>query len=181
MVRAVDNPGLYRFFLRLVRQTFDTLGVGGPTAARYVAEVCTRFARSDRLYALSDPAGRRIADLVRMSEALEAHEYRASTLDRYVGDFALFMSGLFRRYVAGRGVLGLYHEVGARSYLRASLDEGSPWPPPKLLAELGREFERYAGALDFLRQAYFVPAPGEDPFRGFLARLAELTGGPGRN
>jgi len=38
--------------------------------------------------------------------------------DRYVGDYALFMSGLFRPFVERGGYLGYYLDEGARAYLR---------------------------------------------------------------
>jgi len=35
---------------------------------------------------------------------------------KYVGDYTLFMSGLFRRFVERGGYLNYYLEEGARSY-----------------------------------------------------------------
>jgi hypothetical protein len=182
-MRMTGLSALHSFFLKLTRQTFSTLGVGGPAAAEYVSEVCARFARSDTLYALSDEHGHRLTDLVAILEETGLGMGRGERdMSRYVGDFALFMSGLFHRYIAERGVLELYYQTGASAYRQAAGVAPPPdWPPPHLLLELALRFEHYAGALDFMRQAHFAASPGEDPYRQFLARLEVLTGGVSRN
>jgi hypothetical protein len=182
-MRVSGVSALHSFFLKLTRQTFSTLGVGGPTAAEYVSEICARFARCDALYALSDERGRRLTDLVAILEERGLGMGRSERdLSRYVGDFALFMSGLFHRHLAERGVLDLYYQTGASAYREAAGVMPPPeWPPPHLLIELALRFEHYAGALDFMRQAHFAPSPGDDPYRGLLARLEVLTGAVSRN
>ena len=135
MPYSSQTTELYQFFLGLTRQTLQTLHIGGPTAAEYVAEVCARFARADALYAVQDASGKQLTDLVSISYATGMAEDAAEeTLARYVGEFALFMSGLFHRYVAERGVLDFYYRTGAAAYRQAAGTEPAlAWPPASLL------------------------------------------------
>ena len=78
-------------------------------------------------------------------------------LRKYVGDYTLFMSGLFRRYVERGGYLGYYLEEGARSYRTVSELDVSLYNPGFLVfEELSKRFEHYSGALDFMRKCYFI-------------------------
>lgn len=178
----MERPGdrtLHRFFLDLSRRAFATLGVGDPATAEYVAGVCRRFARTDALYAIRDEYGRALTNLVDIARAVASmDELAGARIHRQVGDFALFMSGLFRAFVVARGVLGLYLTEGAAAYRRAAAAGGAVGAQPLLLAELARHFEEYAGALDFMRHAYFARDSGYDPFASFLRELRELTGEP---
>jgi hypothetical protein len=94
------------------------------------------------------------------------------TLRKYVGDYTLFMTGLFRRFVERGGYLAYYLEEGARSYQAVSELDVSLYQPGFLMfEELSRGFEHYAGALDFMRKCYFAPGPNEDPFAGFFKQI----------
>jgi hypothetical protein len=104
--------------------------------------------------------------------AVENDLLRERSLRKYVGDYALFMSGMFRSHVAGRGFLDYYIAEGSRSYWTVSeLDLSLYRAGFGLYQELSRKFEYYSGALDFTRKAYFAAEPGEDPFAGFLRQV----------
>ena len=82
------------------------------------------------------------------------------------------MSGIFRSYVDGKGVLNYYIKEGSRSYWTVSeLDLSLYRTGFILFQELSKKFEYYSGALDYTRKAYFAPEPGEDPFAGFLRQV----------
>ena len=49
-----------------------------------------------------------------------AEMMRARAMQKYVGDYTLFMTGLFRTHVESRGALGYYVEEGQRSYRAVS-------------------------------------------------------------
>ena len=167
------------FFLTAVRQSFWQLGIFEPTIAGYIADVLTEFARSDRLYRMRSKRGTSIDSVVEML----AHQpapgtdenqlLRERALRKYVGDYALFMSGVFRSYVEGRGVLDYYLDQGSRSYWTVSeLDLSLYRTGFILFQDLSKKFEYYSGALDYTRKAYFASEPGEDPFSGFLRHVA---------
>ena len=181
-----DNarPALLSFFLPLTRRTCAELGVGDDTIAAYLAEVMAEFARTDRLYRLRAPRGARLESVVEMLGfgPPTPGPAGARAFHRYVGDFALFMSGLFRSFVERGGYLGYYLEEGARAYARASaLAEGEPCSGGLLYRELSVRFEYYAGVLDYLRKVRFSGLAGPDPVGAFLREIEGVVAGLSRN
>jgi hypothetical protein len=175
--QAADNK-LQGYFLKIVRQSFWQLGIYDATVAGYVAEVLTEFARSDALYKFRGRAGRKedsvVGILARQPNAAagESDVLKERSLRKYVGDYALFMSGIFRKHVQGLGSLDYYIQEGSRSYWTVSeLDLSLYRTGYFLYQELSKKFEYYSGALDYTRNAYFAPSPGEDPFSGFLRQV----------
>lgn len=172
------SPRLHDFFLTMARKSFGQLGVGDETIIGYVAGLMTEFARADRLYALREPRGDAIDSVVRiMVETHRAAEddpsiESARELRRYVGDYTLFMTGLFRTHVEKHGVLDYYLQEGRRSYWAVSeLDLTMFRTGFLLFQQLSTNFEYYAGALDYIRKAYFAPLPGHSPFDQFLKEV----------
>ena len=178
MSRAIGSTKLHDFFLALARKSFNELGVGDETVVGYVAGLLTEFARADRLYPLRHPSGKAIdsvveaqvehARAVRDQSGLEhARQFR-----KYLGDYTLFMSGLFRTHVERTGVLDYYFEQGRRSYWAVSELDLSLYRTGFLFfQQLSTNFEYYSGALDYMRKAYFTPAPGVSPFEEFLRQV----------
>src|SRR3989442_349105 len=119
---------LLSFFLPLTRRTCAELGVGDDTIAAYLAEVMAEFARTDRLYRLRAPGGARLESVVEMLGLGPPTPGPAGTraFHRYVGDVALFMSGLFRSFVARGGYLGYYLAEGRPAYAPASPTSARP-------------------------------------------------------
>ncbi len=178
-VQQSSSQRLKGFFLQLVRKSFNQLGVGDQQIAEYVAAVLADFIRSDRWLKLRGADGKRLTSVVEMMLAHSglsndelARIQGERELRKYVGDYTLFMSGLFRRYVERGGYLSYYLEEGARSYRTVSQLDVSLYNPGFLVfEELSKGFEHYSGALDFMRKCYFVPAPHEDPFAGFFKQI----------
>ena len=178
-VQQSSSQKLKGFFLQVVCDSFNQLGVGDRQIADYVATVLAEFSRSDRWLQIRGADGRRLTSVVEMmltrmdgipDEASRVQGERA--LRKYVGDYTLFMSGLFRRFVERSGYLGYYLEEGARSYRAVSELDVSLYNPGFLMfEELSKGFENYSGALDFMRKCYFAPAPREDPFAGFFRQI----------
>lgn len=170
---------LQPFFLECARRSFHELGLRDPQIIEYVATVLTTFARADQLYRLRAPTGKRLENIVEMlstafSSAKESSLplQRERELRKYVGDYALFMSGLFRTAIDRRGILNYYLQEGRRSYWKVSeLDLALYQTGFLLFQELSKNFEYYSGALDYMRKAYFAPMPGEDPFSHFLRNV----------
>jgi hypothetical protein len=175
--RAPDNS-LQGYFLQVVRQSFWQVGIYDATVAQYIAQVLADFALADNLYKMRGRGGRKIDSVVEMlaqAPAVPADEtdvLRQRMLRKYVGDYALFMSGVFRKYIDGKGSLDYYIQEGSRSYWTVSeLDLALYRTGYYLYQELSTKFEYYSGALDFMRKTYFAAAPGEDPFAGFLRQI----------
>jgi hypothetical protein len=175
--RGPDNK-LQSYFLKIVRESFWQLGIYDATVAGYVADVLAEFARSDALYKFRGRAGRKEDSVVEMlarqpaAGAAESDVLKERSLRKYVGDYALFMSGIFRKHVEGSGSLDYYIQEGSRSYWTVSeLDLSLYRTGYFLYQELSKKFEYYSGALDYTRKAYFASAPGEDPFAGFMRQV----------
>ena len=178
MQRNISTDRLHNFFHDLTRQSFWQLGINDATVARYVADVLTDFASSDRLYRVRSRAGKKTDSVVeilagsRPESAGEGRLLRERALRKYLGDYTLFMSGIFRSYVEKTGVLDYYLQEGRRSYWTVSeLDLSLYRAGFILFQELSKKFEYYSGALDYMRKAYFAPESGEEPFAGFLRQV----------
>ncbi len=178
MERPSDSSGLRDFFHAMARRTFTELGVGDDAVVGYVAALLTDFSRADRLYAMRGQYAR-TASVVKMSVASseaprdERSFMRTHALRKYVADYALFMSGLFRTHVEQCGALDYYLQEGQRAYWDVSeLDLARYRTGFLLFQQLSRNFEHYSGALDYMRKAYFAPQPGtESPFAVFLREV----------
>ncbi len=179
MGKTISGDRLKAFFFACARKSFWELGLNDHAVIEYVASVLTAFAHADQLYRLRAPSGRRLDSVVEM---LSTHDPTAPTphlpvmrereIRKYVGDYTLFMSGLFRSYIEKTGVLEYYLQEGRRSYWKVSeLDLALYHTGFLLFQELSKNFEYYSGALDYMRKAYFAPAAGEDPFGQFLRQV----------
>jgi hypothetical protein len=161
-------PSLARFFERVVRQALGDLGLGGPTEEAYLAVLLTRFARAEELYAVRDAAGRPLDSVTGLLiEAERAWDFQAPDFDpfrerrvrQHVGDYALFMTGLFREHVERRASAAYYIRQGQRAYQAvADFERSALHPEARLFAALAAGFERYAAALAYVKRVYFRPA-----------------------
>jgi DNA-binding protein len=173
MEKPLASAHLHEFFLSTTQRSFRELGIGDESVIDYVAAVLTEFARADRLYALRTARGRAIDGVSDMRHAADrTSAMRARAARKYVGDYTLFMTGLFRTHVESRGALGYYVEEGQRSYRAVSELDLSLFRTGFLLFEqLAKNFEDYSGALDYMRKAYFAPHAGQGQFAEFLRRV----------
>ena len=171
--KPVTSDALREFFLTTTRCCFTELSVGDASVVDYVAAVLTEFARSDRLYVLRTARGRTVDDVGDMRRAADrTAALRARAARKHVGDYALFMTGLFRTHLESRGALGYYVEEGQRSYRAVSELDLAVFRTGFLLFEqLAENFEHYSGALDYMRKAYFAGPPGRSPFSDFLRHV----------
>ena len=61
-----ERAALRAFFLPLTRRTCEELAVDDQTVSAYLADVLVEFARSNRLFRIHAPAGRRLTSVVEM-------------------------------------------------------------------------------------------------------------------
>jgi hypothetical protein len=166
-------PSLKRFFDRLVRRSLEDLRMGGDPAADYLAGLLARFARTDQLYALRGAAGRPLESVVEMLLEVQRswefdqphfNPFRERDVRQHIGDYTLFMTGLFREHVDRRASTGFYVREGKRAYqVVADFQRSALKPDARLFLALADRFEGYASALQYLKRAYLRPpdAPAE--------------------
>jgi hypothetical protein len=176
--KKISTERLHNFFHEMTRRSFWQLGINDATVARYVADILTDFAAADNLYRVRSQAGKKLDSVVEiLSETAdeppgENKVLRERERRKYLGDYTLFMSGIFRTHVEKTGFLDYYLQEGQRSYWTVSeLDLSLYRTGFILFQELSKKFEYYSGALDYMRKAYFAPEPGEDPFAGWMKRI----------
>lgn len=140
--------------------------------ATYLADLLTRFARTERLFpaGVTAPRLETVVDLLLEAQAAwddaAAHFGPEREIDvrRHIGDYTLFMTGVFRERVERIASTGFYVSQGKRAYRFVSEHQrasarpaGRPGGP--LYARLAERFEHYAWALDYARRVHFSDAP----------------------
>lgn len=176
-------PGLTRFFDRLVRQAFADLRLGREGVGDYLTALLTRFARAEELYAIRDAAGRPLDSVTALlGEAERAWDFRAPDFDpfrerrvrQHIGDYALFMTGLFREHVERRAGAPYYVRQGRRAYEAvAAFERSALRPEARLFAALASGFERYAAALTYMKRTAFRRSDAPAAVQPMLRLLAE--------
>lgn len=179
-IETVNPQEIRSFFSKLVKMSFFDLGKSQDNpAATYLTDMLTEFARTEELYKIQDSEGRKIQTIVEMLIETENLKEESTESERevrkYVGDFSLFMSGIFRDYVNRGSYLRYYMDEGMKSYFTVSkIDLEMGKGDPVMFSRLSREFEFYSGALDYMRRVYFSRVTPGDPIANFTYQLSKL-------
>ena len=177
---------LPRFFESVTRQAFGDLAIDDAPALRYLTELLTRFVRAEALRTLRELPGPRLDSVTDSLLAIQhvwnpdAPGFNPGTeriLRRQIGDYTLFMTGIFRDHVDRLAVTSYYEHEGRRAYrFVAELARARAEADASLYRRLADRFEMYAGALAYARKVYFradaVPAaawPTDPLFRALLS------------
>lgn len=165
---------LRRFFDRAIRASFSDLSFRDDPAAEYLADLLTRFARTENLFPRGSVVPRLESVIDMLLEIQGAWQDDASsfkperevTVRRHIGDFTLFMTGIFRERVESTTSTRYYITEGKRAYQfvseHARARARAAEPPYRRLAD---RFESYARALDYARRVHFYDQPGHRFFR----------------
>ncbi|NKE70437.1 hypothetical protein [Candidatus Manganitrophus noduliformans] len=163
-----ENHPLRLHFLILTEKSFQqTLNWSDPLVTDYISNLLLYFTRTDCLYAIRNSRGNRIdtvAEMLMEGDIL----LRARTIERewevhrHIGDYTLFMSGLFPEYLkrlkSGKKIehpdfLIDYVRVGKKSYRRAAefnYGRFKEWTP--LYRKLAEHFEICIAGLGLIRE-----------------------------
>lgn len=155
-------------FYVLVRQSMLERGVDDPIVADYVASVLVAFGRSRRAYRISDEGEEEYGYLVDLMTRLrEARGKEAFLLRVHMGNFALWLSGLFPDFlearVRRRGAppISYYEQMGATGYLTASESpEAATLGLESPLRTVGRDFPGVRSALNRVSDRYLWRGSG---------------------
>jgi hypothetical protein len=169
---------LQRFFDRSITASFRDLAMREEPAVTYLADLLTRFARTDALFprGVADTRLETVVDLLLEAQAVwdttasSFQPEREVTVRRHIGDYTLFMTGLFPERVERIASTRYYVDQGKRAYQFVSEHDRASGRPTEaaggpLFRRLAERFERYAAALDYTRRVHFAGHPSH-PFFG---------------
>jgi hypothetical protein len=173
----ISRVELRRFFARAVQASFHDLALGDAPVAGYLSDLLTRFARTEQLFPVGVTMTRleTVVDLLLEAQAAwddcSSHfePEREVSVRRHIGDYTLFMTGMFRERVERVASAGYYVSQGRRAYRFVS-EHGRATSrrsarDASLYGRLAERFEHYAWALDYARRVHFHDAPVHPFFR----------------
>jgi hypothetical protein len=179
----MEASALSRFFEQVTRQSFRDLALDDADVGGYLTGILTRFARTEALYAVHQATARRLATVTDSLLAIERVWDLAApgfdpreelTVRRHVGDYTLFMLGIFREHVERLAVTDYYEREGRRAYrFLAETERARGRAEASLFRRLSERFEQWAGALAYARKVYFRDRhwpPGDPLIRAIFAR-----------
>ncbi len=155
-----DHP-LRRLFGELVRRHFqDDAGI-----AEYISGILVDFVYVDHLYRIRNARGKRLEEvgemLIESNPLLEARSFdRERAVRKHIGDYTLFLAGLFPEYVASLPRRGLrldsmidYVKAGKESYRIVSFfDQFEYRTEAPLFRRLSDSFEFRVYGLNLVKQ-----------------------------
>ena len=168
---------LERFFARAIRASFADLSVHDELAAEYIVDLLARFARTEALFVAGVTSSRldTVVDLLLEAQASwldveRFHPEREVTVRRHIGDYTLFMTGVFPERVQRVASTGYYVAQGKRAYRFVSEHDRTSSRPVRrgggpLFRRLADRFEGFVSALDYARRVHFADAPSHPFFR----------------
>jgi hypothetical protein len=148
-----DDHVVRATFLALAERGLEQTDIRDEASIRYISDLMTQFMRTEDLYCIRNERGRRlehVADLLAAAEKSPAASTRKDHY-RYLGDFTLFMLGLFpERLDSPRRPIGAgyYTAQGRRSY---NIVADLAWTDaePDLLRRLSERFEQYVCGMNW--------------------------------
>lgn len=166
-VRIPDHHPLRQLFDTLTEKSFtEKLGWPDVSVTGYLSNLLVEFTDVDHLYKIKNRKDRPVQTVVELlyeSEVLlEAQSLdREQDVHRHIGDFTLFMAGLFPEYLRRLKSAGpIYHKdflidyvkTGKRSYrIVAEAQEGGGRADAPLFRTLSDNFEMCVTGLGFVR------------------------------
>ena len=180
---SLAPPGLVLYVL--VRQSLEEAGVESRVLADYVTALVLEFGREDRARRISERDEREYDYLVDiMNDMVEADGRRAFLLRTHMGNFALWLSGLFPDHITSRGHrrggpgLDYYEEMGETGYRMAAED---PHARARSLSEVYREaadrFGDVRRGLNQFSDELLFPTPGAPVDRLLRQARSDFLGG----
>ena len=163
-----------------VRQTFHTLTERGSLQSqlsdreihKYLSNLLVEFIHIDNLYKLRDQRGQRLEFIIDMLQNVDDRtEVEKREIYRHVGDFTLFILGLFPESLShGRRCISLnyYADQGRRSYMILS-EMHDIRPAFIIFRKLSEQFGNCVLTLNWVRNYI------SDPFYQYMFREFDLV------
>ncbi len=155
-------------FYVLVRQALLEGGIDDENTSDYVASMLVSFGRAGRAYRISDEDESEFHYLTDMIAELRSADGRQRFLLRvHMGNFALWMSGLFPDYLEARTrrkgapPISYFEELGANGYRGASESiEAGELGMETVLRDVADQFSAVRTALNRISDRHFWPEAG---------------------
>lgn len=155
-------------FYVLVRQSMLERGVDDTVAADYVASLLVAFGQSRRAYRISEDGEEEYGYLVDLMTRLrDARGREAFLLRAHMGNFALWLSGLFPDFLEARTrrkgapPISYYEQMGSTGYLMASRSpEAAALGLEVALGAVARQFSGVRSALNRVSDRYLWRGSG---------------------
>ncbi len=165
---ARTDIGQPLLFYLLVRHALLEAGIDDRTLADYIAAVLISFGHEDRALRIAHGDADRFLYLVDLVAAADSPDGRRQFLVRaHLGNYALWLSGIFPDYVAARvqrhGAPGLdyFEAMGASGYrLAADTDLAARHGLTPVLRTAAEAFTDLRVALNHISDRYLFPNPG---------------------
>lgn len=168
-------------FYVLVRQALLEGGIDDENTSDYVASMLVSFGQAGRAYRISDKDDvefHYLTDII--SELRSAGGRRRFLLGVHMGDFALWMSGLFPDYLEARTrrkgapPISYFEELGATGYRGASESlEAGELGMDTVLMGVATQFSAVRTALNRISDRHFWPASG-NPVGRLLREVSQI-------
>lgn len=158
---------LRQLFGRLTERNFsEALGWPDFQVTEYVANLLLEFIHIDQLTRIKNHEGEPVETVVELLYEAESHSQQSSVekereIHRHIGDFTLFLAGLFPEYCSRIKCSGLIHhkdflvdyvKAGKRSYsIVATYEDPEAKIPASLFQSLSTNFELCVAGLGFIR------------------------------
>jgi len=153
-------PTLHQFFRHQLAHGFHAHGMEESPALDYISDILARFARTPNLYALHNAAGESLERLVDMQMEWRLAQQptsgpkgrgRERQIMRHIGEYTLFMSGLFRQRIQAHGQLSYYIAHGRSAFWHCADVELHPGQR-RMYRRLYHDFGPISNILDAMRR-----------------------------
>ena len=157
-----EGHPLRHLFRQLTETSFEQVGMPDAELMTYITGLLVDFTHTDNLYRVRDAQGRRLKYLFELQlESQRGDKAHARETQKHLGDYALFMVGMFpeslqrpRRTMSP----GYYVAQGRQAYTTVS-EIDSPRPSAALFRKLAAHFETCVSALnvekEFLQDEFY--------------------------
>jgi len=157
---------LRRLFSGLVEQVFQVdVGICDPALTDYLGDLLVDFVHIDRIYRLRTLSGDIIRDISRMEADAAlgpdvSQTQRRRLINKYIGDFTLFWTGVYPENLRPRRNSGIdllvpFMVQGKRSYeIAGELSGEGDEPPARVLRQLSEQFEFCVHGLHLVRNEW---------------------------
>ena len=169
-------------FYVLVRQALLEGGIDSAATADFVASLVVAFARTERAYRISEESDQEFHYLVDMVRELgDADARRAFLLRAHLGNFSLWLAGLFpdflqaRVHRRGAPSIDYYDRMGKTGYRLASESpQAAALGVDQVFGEVARSFTGVRTSLNQLSDRYLWPGGG-NPVNRLIREIQHRT------